>query len=66
MLEVVGLGAYAEIVKSECITGEILQEVDDGVLENELGIQSKLHRVKMRRLIDGKFPSHIYYTTTKQ
>ena len=60
LLKSIGLEAYVELFKAECISGDILQEVDDNLLDKELGITSKLHRIKMRRLINGRFPHSTY------
>ena len=62
LLKSVGLDAYIEVFKAECISGDILQEIDDSVLNNELGIRSKLHRIRMMRLINGQFPHSTYVT----
>ena len=64
LLKSVGLDAYTEVFKTECISGDILQEVDDNVLDKELGIKSKLHRIRMRHLISGKYPHHTYVAKT--
>lgn len=63
MLKSVGLEAYVEVFKTECISGDILQEIDDSVLSKELGVRSKLHRIRMMRLISGRFPVGTYHVT---
>ena len=62
LLKSVGLETYVEVFKAECISGDILQEIDDSVLSKELGVTSKLHRIRMMRLISGKFPQGTYLT----
>ena len=62
LLKSAGLESYVEVFKAECITGDILQEIDDSVLSKELGVKSKLHRIRMMRLISGKFPHGTYVT----
>ena len=64
LLKSAGLEAYIEVFKGECISGDILQEVDDSVLSKELGVKSKLHRIRMMRLISGKFPHGTYAYAT--
>ena len=64
LLKSVGLDTYIEVFKAECISGDILQEIDDSVLYKELGVRSKLHRIRMMRLINGKFPHSTYVTET--
>ena len=63
LLKSIGLDVYVEVFKAECISGEILQEIDDNVLDKELGIKSTLHRIRMRNLVNGKYPQNIYVTT---
>ena len=60
LLKSVGLDAYVEVFKAESISGDILQEIDDNVLCKELGVNSKLHRIKMLSLISGRFPQSTY------
>ena len=62
LLKSAGLETYAEVFKAECISGDILQEIDESVLSKELGVTSKLHRIRMMRLISGKFPLFTYMT----
>ena len=63
LLKSVGLEAYVEVFKAECISGDILQEIDESVLNKELGVGSKLHRIRMMRLIGGRFPLGTYHVT---
>ena len=44
LLEAMDLGQYREAFLREQVSGEILVELDEGVLQQELGITSKLHR----------------------
>ena len=50
-----GFKSYQESFKREQINGEILSECDEEVLTNDLGVTSKLHRMRMMKLISGKF-----------
>jgi hypothetical protein len=63
LLKSAGLETYIDVFKAECISGDILQEIDDSVLSKELGVKSKLHRIRMMRLVGGKFPCSTYYVT---
>lgn len=48
-----GLKQYCEVFKKETIDGAIFVELDEQVLE-ELGMTTKLHRLKIMRLLDGR------------
>ncbi len=47
------LEQYTEAFAMECIDGGILQELGDELLEKELGVASKLHRLRLLRVING-------------
>ena len=47
------LEKYQENFKREQVNGEILSECDEEVLTNDLGISSKLHRIKLMKVISG-------------
>ena len=49
-----GLPQYQESVRHEHVTGEILSELDEASLENELGVKSKIHRVRLMKIILGR------------
>ena len=44
---------YKENFKKEMVDGEVLSEIDEVVLEQELGMKSKLHRLRLRKYIDS-------------
>ena len=48
-----GLKQYSQTIAQEQITGDVLLECTEAVLEKELHIESKLHRVRLMKLIDG-------------
>ena len=48
------LKPYQETFKREQINGEILSECDEEVLMNDLGVSSKLHRMRLLKVISGK------------
>ncbi len=54
MLTAMNMGQYVEAFKAELISGEILSELNDEVLRDELGITSKIHRIKLLKIIDGR------------
>lgn len=44
---------YKDAFKQEMVDGEILLEIDEVVLEQELGMKSKLHRLRLLKYIDS-------------
>ena len=54
MLEAMKLGQYKEGFLAEEISGEILVECDEEVLQHELGMSSKIHRIKLMKVITGQ------------
>ena len=54
LLEMMGLTQYQGSVQHEHVTGEILAELDEDSLENELGVKSKIHRVRLMKIITGR------------
>ena len=54
LLDAMGLSQYKDTFMSEQITGEILLEIDEDVLQNELGVRSKLHRLRLMKVIRGQ------------
>ena len=53
LIEAMGLGQYKKRFMEEHISGEILLECDEQVLQDELGIQSKIHRIRLMKVITG-------------
>ena len=53
LLEALGQKQYHDTFKEEKVSGEILSECDEEVLTNDLGIKSKLHRIKLMKVISG-------------
>ena len=53
LLKAMGLEQYSQSIAQEHITGDVLLECTEGILEKELKIASKLHRVRLMKLIDG-------------
>jgi len=50
------LSQYKDAFQKEQITGDILLECDNQILEVELKISSRLHRLRLMQVIDGKAP----------
>ena len=53
LLDVMGLKQYQEKFRTEQVTGEILSECYEQVLADDLGVSSKLHRIKLMKVITG-------------
>ena len=53
-----GLEQYTPTFKHEQINGDILSTCDDGILKDELKIASRLHRIRLLRVIDGNYSIH--------
>ena len=70
LLDVMGLKQYQEKFRTEQVTGEILSECDEQVLTDDLGVSSKLHRIKLMKVITGgcmrKYCLHIVLMTLFQ
>ena len=56
LLEILGLTKYKNVFIDEEISGALLQELDEEIIKVELGITSRLHRLKLLRVIDGRQP----------
>ena len=54
LMVVMGLGQYQQKIVEEQISGEILLECDDSVLQEEIGITSKIHRIRLMKIIHGQ------------
>ncbi len=55
LLDGMGMPQYKEAFSKEWVDGEVFKELDDETLE-ELGVTSKLHRLKLRNVITGIHP----------
>ena len=53
LLDVMGMRQYAEKFKQEQVNGEILAECDEQVLTDDLGVTSKLHRMRLIKIVSG-------------
>ena len=56
MLAKLNMSQYMKQFTSEQIDGDLFSECSDQILESELGISSRLHRLKLLRIIEGKNP----------
>ena len=53
LLEALNLQQYKEAFRAECIDGEILHDLDEQVLQEDLGVTSRLHRIRLMKIISG-------------
>ncbi len=53
-----GFEQYTPIFKQEQINGDILSTCDDALLKDELKIASRLHRMRLLRVIEGAYSVH--------
>lgn len=53
LIDVMGLGQYKKKFMEEHISGEILLECDEQVLQDELGVQSRIHRIRLMKVVTG-------------
>ena len=47
------LPQYKTKFADESISGAILSDIDEGILQEELGITSRLHRMRLMKLVNG-------------
>ena len=54
LLEEMKLTEYVTKFQEEMIDGRMLFELDDQVMRDELGMNKKLHRIRILMIIEGK------------
>ena len=55
-----GLQIYKDKFHQEKITGDIFCNIDDDILEKELGVHSRLHRMRLLKLAKGDTDARQY------
>jgi hypothetical protein len=50
-----GLGKYNEKFREMGIDGHMIFELDDKILQDELEVSLKLHRIKILSIVNGRF-----------
>jgi hypothetical protein len=53
LLSVMNLNQYVDTFRNEQVSGELLMELTDDVLEQDLNVSNKLHRLRIGKLING-------------
>ena len=54
------MGQYRNSFAQEGLSGDLLLECDEGILEHELGVSLKIHRIKLMKLITGKYSAEAF------
>ena len=54
LLDQLNLSMYKETFRREQVDGWLFMELNDGILQQDMGIASRLHRLKLIRVIEGK------------
>ena len=54
LLDLMGLRTYQDKFVQEQVNGEILADCDEEVLKTDLGVSSKLHRMRILKVISGE------------
>ena len=61
LLDHLNLSQYKDRFRQEVVDGEILSEIDESVLEQELGMTSKIHRLRLMMYIESHGQDHRSY-----
>ena len=54
LLDAMQLREYKGKFNSEQVSGAIMIDIDDSILKEELGISSRLHRLRLLKVISGE------------
>lgn len=54
------LKQYNGVIKEEVIDGEIILDLDTPTLAEEIGVTSRIHQLKIMKLISGEYDARIY------
>ena len=50
-----GLEEYQEAFRRQQLNGDLFSECDEDILTNELKVTSRLHRMRLMRVISGQY-----------
>ena len=53
LLDIMQLPQYKERFADESISGAILSDIDEEILQEELGVTSRLHRMRLMKVVNG-------------
>ena len=54
LLVAMELAQYKEAFVKESVSGEILADCDDEILQTDLGVASRLHRLRLMKVVSGR------------
>ena len=54
ILTAMGLAAHVQTFLEERVNGTILLQCDDSTLRDDLGVSSKVHRLRLLQVIEGR------------
>ena len=54
LLDAMKMGRYRSAFIRESMTGDVLVKYDEQVLQQELGVSKKLHRIRLLQIISGE------------
>ena len=60
VLNGLSIGHYNAVIGQKMVDGQIFVELDETILNKELGVTSPLDRLKMLKLIDGNYDPNMY------
>ena len=65
-MDAMGLGQYRDKVLEEQLSGEILMECDETILQEEVGMTSRIHRIRVMKVITGQHSAKKLMEKTKK
>ena len=60
LLEAMHLKKYKKAFKDEKINGHIFCMFDEKILEEDLGVESRLHRIRLMQIVNGEADARAY------
>ena len=60
LLDGMHLKKYKKSFKDEKINGQIFCMFDEKILEDDLGIDSRLHRIRLMQVVNGEADARVY------
>ena len=54
MLDAMRLSKYQTAFSEFAVDGDVIVQLDDNTLDTELGVTSRIHRIRLMRIIDGR------------
>ena len=66
LLGAMQLPQYKVAFQQEQIDGEVLIELDEQILESDLQISSRIHRIRLMKLISGNYSAEDILASTEK